>query len=140
MTRVKFADSDSGSGEYTVVINPTDIKIPWAVNSEIKKSNPVIDGESILFEPYFDTRRGQLIWENIPTDFSYGGSTIQSQISELDDYIGSYKYIDLGDIGSALDVMNGYTKVKIIAQDKILARSGKLIYSKIILHFELAED
>ena len=139
LSRVRFATDDMGSDEYVLILNPTDINIPQAMNNEIKKAEPIIDGETIIFEPYLDTRRGSLMWENIPTDLSINGTAFQNQIDELDSYVGTYKYMDLGTVGDTLGVFGGYTYVKIIAQDKKFLRGGRLVWSKIELFFELAE-
>jgi len=137
MQRVKFADDNTGSTNlYTVTLNPTTLSVPQAMKSELKNSVQTVDGESIVFEPYFDARRCQLIWQNIPTDFT----GFSAQIQELDSYVGNSKYIDLGDIGDVLYVFDDWTYIKVVSLDKELKEGGRLVYSKVVLVFELAEE
>lgn len=138
--RIQFADSSDGqTNYYELTLNPVQVDIPLTNKSLFKKSVETIDGESIVFEPAFDSRRCKLIWKNIPYNYTIGGNNIQDQIDTLESYVDKYKYINFGDIAPALGVFVNWTKVKILSLDKSLRDDGGLWYETIVLVFELAE-
>lgn len=142
VNRIQFSDSSSGSSPYTLTINPVDVVIPHAWLEGIQHSKKPVDGASIIFEEYFDTRRGKLIWSRIPADSSTLGSNFSTQLSILEGYVGSEKYMHLKDISIPLGVFDSWdssAKIKVIAVNKSLVPGGSLRYDKVEFVFEKAE-
>ena len=137
LTRIQFdGTSDHGTVDYTLPINPAEIVLPQTIDSDYKKSMNPIDGESIVFTPAFDNRRGKLIWRGFPTDHTIfsGMATI------LETYItsGIDRYMHLQDIGTPVG-MGAWNYIKPISIDKKLRGGGPLIWDEYSFVFELAE-
>jgi hypothetical protein len=141
MPKIRLANDSGGGGSYEFTYNPSEIDIPQANLGNVAVSVDTIDGESVTFYPYLDTRRGVMRWRGYP---AADGSTISTNFNTmlntyLRTYVGGYKYIHFGDISAAYDVYETWTKVKIIAVNVSLRSGGSQIYDPVELVWENAE-
>ena len=139
MVRIRLSDASDGDPCYEFAYNPVEIYCPTAMLGEIANSVETMDGESVTFYPYHDSRRGKLVWRGYPADTSVLGVAFGTMITTLNGYVGNYKYMNFGDIASAYNVYTGWTKVKIIAIDKALRSGGGTIYDLVEMIWEDAE-
>ena len=135
MDRIKFATDDQGSDEYVLTYNPCEIHVPRAEHEGKTNSVESLDGEAVTFVKYFDTRRGRMFWKGWLTDHI----AFAAQLSELATYEGDYMYMDMGSIGDALSEYVTWTKVKIVAINRVLREGGALQYDHVELVWEDAE-
>lgn len=139
MTRITFYSDVGGSNPYELPYNPVEINVPTARKSEIAKSKETVDGESITFYPYLDSRRGSLTWRGYPKDDSALGTAFHTMVGILRGYAGGYRYMNFQDIAAAYDFFETNTKVKIISIDASLRNGSAQKYDPVVLVFELAE-
>ena len=139
MTRIQFSTNGSAVA-YTLVLNPVDVDLPSAQPANAIESQDVIDGESITFEPYIDTRRHKLIWENIPAENYTIATTFNNQLTALANYVDTNCYIRMNEVGTAYGAFTSWTYIKGIEINKYLRRGGPLVYSRVEYVFELAES
>jgi len=146
MTRISFNTSASHTNEDLLVLNPVDVSLPFVDGvDENSTSHEVIDGESIVFEKYFDSRRCKLIWENVPSDLSLSGQNVMTYQFDgmLATYVGSNVYMNLGDIGDAIGgdySSSNWIYIKGISLNKKIRKGRSIHFSKIEFVFELAEE
>jgi hypothetical protein len=145
MAKIQFADDNVGSSNnYELTYNPVEIDAPTARAGEIANSVETVDGESITFTPYHDSRRGYMRWRGYRSDTSATGVAFEDMIEELEGYVGGYKYMYFGDLTTAFgvypDVPDGWQKIKVIAVNKSVRSGGSIIYDPVELVWEDVEE
>ena len=144
MPKIQFADDNVGaSNNYELTYNPVEIDAPTGRRGEVAESVETVDGESITFYPYLDTRRGSMRWRGYRSDASVTGIAFEAQIVELESYIGSYKYMWFADLTTAFGVYSdtpGWTKIKVISVNKSVRSGGSIIYDPVELIWEDVEE
>ena len=140
MAKISLADNASGTSPDEFTYNPSEIDAPQARLSGAANSVETIDGESITFYPYLDSRRGSMRWRGYPAD---GTTTLSSnfntQISMMQGYIGTDCWMHFQDISADLNIYTAWTKVKIIAVNVTLRSGGGRTYDPVELVWENAE-
>jgi len=136
MARIKFANDGEGTGEYELTYNPVELDAPQANDEGLKNSIPTLDGESVTFTKYFDNRRGRMIWRGFPSDHA----AFSAQLSVIEAYEGNVKYLKMEDVGVALSIYETYTKIKVIAVNRVIRSGAGLTYEIIELVWENAES
>jgi len=139
MPRVQFS-ADGISSDYELSFNPVQVDLPSGQPSTAKVSKTPLEGESITFEPYLDTRRHKLIWRRVPYDGGNIATILNAQWASLLTYVDTHFYIHLQDIGTPAGVFDDWVYVKGISLDKTLDSGGRFIYSEVVFMFELAEE
>lgn len=138
MTRIQFSTAGVVVN-YTLILNPVAVVLPSSESSGIKHSQEVLEGEPILFTEYFDSRRHALIWQRIPAEGTTLATNFAAQLTTLEGYVGSKRYIRMNEIGDALGVFDSWTYIKVLSVDKTLSPGGRLIYDRVEFIFELAD-
>lgn len=90
-TRIQFATTVTGSGSYTLPINP--VNIP-SEDSKPSTDVPCLGSEPVIYEKSFDDRPIEFIWENLNAD----NPTYSGMINTLSSYVYSKKYIKLNSV------------------------------------------
>jgi len=139
MPKISLADNSGGTSPDEFTYNPVEIDCPQARISGSTKSVETVDGESITFYPYFDSRRGAMRWRGYPKDASTLGVAFQAQIDLLRTYIGTDTWMHFQDISGAYDQYESWIKVKIISINTTLRTGGSQIYDPVELIWENAE-
>lgn len=141
MPKIMFNSSASDSGAYELTYNPVEIDAPQARASEIANSVDSMDGESITFNPYFDTRRGSMTWRGYPGDTSTTlGAAFETQLTTLEGYVGDDPfYMHFKDLGDKFGVYATWTAIKIIAVNKTIRSGAGTTYDPVTLVWENAE-
>jgi len=143
MPKIQFADDNVGStNNYELTYNPVEIDAPTARAGEIANSVETVDGESITFTPYHDSRRGYMRWKGYRSDTSTTGVAFEAMITELEGYVGSYKYMSFQDLYTAFGVYPTaqWQKIKVIAVNKSVRSGGSIIYDPVELVWEDVEE
>jgi len=144
MAKIQFADDNVGSSNnYELTYNPVEIDAPTGRASEVANSVETVDGETITFYPYLDTRRGAMRWRGYRSDTSVTGVAFEAQVVELEGYVGTYKYMWFGDLATASGVYldtPGWTRIKVISVNKSLRSGGSIIYDPVELIWEDVEE
>lgn len=140
MNRIQFS-LDGTSVYYTLVYNPTEIRTPRQNSSEYISTIPALDGQGIEFEPYFNTVRGYMKWVGYPNNGTTLATNFQTQLSTLETIKSSSAvYMKLGDISSQfLSEYLDWTKIKIIAIDRVTRLGSGLFYDNVTMYWREAE-
>lgn len=93
MIRVQFANDASGTGAYTLPLNPVDIQCEDAYNSVVSEC---LDSESVIYDFSFDNRPIEMIWTNWNVD----KATFSGLVATLKTYKYTQKYIKLNELQS----------------------------------------
>ena len=133
MQRIRFSDTQAGTSYYEVSINPSSMSY---LDSKPHSIVSTIDGPGVVQTPKYDNRTGQLVWQGWPIDHA----TFSAMLSTLKGYIGSDKYMNLGDIAVPNSSLSGgYKKVHIIDVSTAIRPGGKEKYDQVVLTFQLLE-
>jgi len=139
MPKIRLADNSGGTTPDEFTYNPVEIDCPQARISGSTKSKETVDGESITFYPYFDSRRGSMKWRGYPKDTSTLGVAFQAQIDLMRTYIGTDTWMHFGDIAASYDQYESWIKVKIISINTTLRTGGGQTYDPCEMIWENAE-
>jgi len=143
MPKISFADDNVGAtGLYELTYNPIEIDAPTARLSDVANSVETVDGESITFYPYHDSRRGSMRWRGYRSDTSVVGVAFEAQITALKLYVGTYKYMAFGDIADAFGVYpnDQWQRIKVVSINTSLRGSGSTIYDPVEFVWEDVEE
>ena len=139
MAKITFYSDVGGSNPYELPYNPVEIDCPQARLSGAAKSKETVDGESITFYPYLDSRRGSMRWRGYRKDTTTLGIAFFTMVGVLRGYAGGYRYMNFQDIAAAYDVYETHTKVKIISVNATLRSGSGQTYDPVELIWEDAE-
>jgi len=143
MPKISFADDNVGSGGlYELSYNPVEIDAPTSRLSDVANSVETVDGESITFYPYHDSRRGAMRWRGYRSDESVTGLAFEAQVAALKLYVGTYKYMSFMDIADAFGVYpsDQWQKIKVISVNTSLRSGGSTIYDPVEFVWEDVEE
>jgi len=143
MPRISFSSDNVGSGDlYELSYNPVEIDAPTARLSDVANSVETVDGESITFYPYHDSRRGAMRWRGYRSDTSVTGVAFEAQVAALKLYVGTYVYMSFMDIADAFGVYpsDQWQKIKVISVNTSLRSGGSTIYDPVELIWEDVEE
>ena len=146
MPKISFANDNVGAtGLYELTYNPVEIDAPTARKSDVVNSVDTVDGESITFYPYFDSRRGSMRWRGYRSDASVTGVAFELMINDatgLGSYVGQYKYMSFQDLYTAFGVYpnDQWQRIKIISLNKSVRPGGSIIYDPVELIWEDVEE
>ena len=139
MPKISLSNDASGTPLSEFTYNPVEIDCPQARLSDVAKSKETVDGESITFYPYFDSRRGSMRWRGYPKDTSALGIAFNAQIIMMRGFVGIDTWMHFQDIAGAYDQYETWTKVKIISVNTTLRSGGGQVYDPVEIVWENAE-
>jgi len=143
MPKISFADDNVGSGGlYELTYNPIEIDAPTARRSDVANSVETVDGETITFYPYLDTRRGSMRWRGYLSGASAVSVAFEAQVVILEGYVGSYKWMSFQDLYTAFGVYPNaqWQKIKVISVNKSVRSGGSIQYDPVELVWEDVEE
>ena len=142
MARISFSLDGVGVADYVLPYNPVALEVPQARLDGNSTSVQTIDGESITFYGYHDSRRGKMTWRGYPSDSSALGTAFAAMLTELAAYVGNYRWMHFGDIGDAYGIYldTSWKKIKIISLNRSLRSGGGTTFDPVELIWEDAEE
>lgn len=142
MARISFSLDGVGAADYVLPYNPIELYVPQAQLDGNSNSVQTIDGETITFYGYHDSRRGKMTWRGYPSDTTSLGTAFAAMLTELSGYVGNYRWMHFGDIGSAYGIYldTGWSKIKVISLNRSLRSSGGTRFDAVELIWEDAEE
>ena len=107
ITRIKFNDTASPSGAYTLSINPSRVELNDNSEHSVRRS---LDGGGIIQRRYFDARSITFSWVGIPMDF---GSNFSTMLGTLLAYVGQVKYVNFGTADYRANPTPNWNKIRV---------------------------
>jgi len=135
LLRIQLSRYAAGTSPYTFVFNPSDVELPRILTSENVEDVKSIDGDAVSFTPYFDSRRGHLLWKGYPADHA----GFSAQLSTLVALEGKERYINMRDLGTAIGHYTSWTRIRIVGVDRRLRQGGAFVFDSVDLVFEETE-
>ncbi len=121
--RIKFNDSASDVGSYSLILNPKSINL----NDSTEHNNlRVLDGGIVSQQTFFDSREVTLNWEKIHKGVISGFSTM---LATLQSYVGSLKFVNFKSVDYSAAGSLGWQKYRVIDLETKVEPGGKIKYN-----------
>lgn len=127
INRIKFNDSASDSGAFTLILNPSQLELN---DDNLSSISTPLDGGRVIQNAFFDHRPLRLKWSRIPNDFT--GFT--SMLTTLRSYQGLLKYVHFKTADYRISG-TGWFQYRVADVKTSIVKGGKVRYNVEVILF-----